>query len=673
MSETEHRLVLSMHHIIGDRGSLQVLEHQVVTHYTQLLDGQTSEEPLPIQYPDFAHWEANRTIAADHYAYWRTRLAGELPLVALPYDHQRPPAPSFRGATLRTQLPLQTSDQLRSIARTQQTTLNTVVLALYNAFLFRYTGQQDILIGSPVSTRDQSALQDLVGFFNETVVLRQQVAPEASFADLVAAVQPTLEDALKYKDVPFDWLVNELQPERRGGMSPLFQTMYVYNAAAPQRALPEGLRLEGTNIELPTAKFDLTLFATELGHNHPLELSLEYATDLFDPRTIEAMLQNIAALATGLAADPNTKIGYAPLLPATTQRVLLEDWNGSFLSSLRETASPTLLPQLVVENTQKFDNKIAVTDGATSLTWAELYANAANLAFELKRNGITPGAAVGLYCGRSPDLLVGIVGIHLAGGAYVPLDPEYPRERIDYIVGDCGASIIVHEASLTPPLPDGTAAIAIPQNCGAAPPGQFFPPNETQPAYLIYTSGSTGQPKGIVISHGNLARSTAARFQYYDQQPGVFLLLSSFAFDSSVAGIFWTLASGGTLVLSARRAEQDPAALGQLIHREKVTHTLLLPSLYQLLLEFALTEDLTSLNTVMVAGEACPAALVNHHYAKLPNTRLVNEYGPTEGTVWSTAHRIVPQDGRGNVPIGQPIPGMGHYVLDARLQPVPIG
>lgn len=672
-SATSHRLILSMHHIIGDRGALQVFEAQLFDRYGQCLSGKKEETALAIQYPDFAHWEATRTVKEEHYDYWRNQLAGELPITALPYDKPRPAAVSFRGKTLRKSLSATTADALRNLAREHGTTLNTVVLAVYNAFLYRYTGQQDTLIGSPVSTRDRTELEYLVGFFNETVVLRQLVDPEATFHQLIEAVRPTLEIALTHKDVPFDWLVNALQPDRRGGLNPFFQTMYVFNAQAPQRQLAAGLSVTDTMIDLATAKFDLTLFATDFGQGNPLELSLEYATDLFAEDTVEAMLRHLNVLATSLATSPDRRVGYATLLEAADKQLLLKDWNHSFLTQLEEGIEPELLPALVQKNAAQHARSVAVTDGSSAYSWQHLYALSTTLAHKLQQSGLTQGTAVGLYCGRTPDLLVGIVGIHLAGGAYVPLDPEYPQERIDFIVGDCGAPLIVHEAGLQPPLPEGTKAVEIPRqaedHAGATLPS-ILPEH---PAYLIYTSGSTGKPKGIVINHGNLARSTAARFTFYDQQPGVFLLLSSFAFDSSVAGIFWALASGGTLLLSGRRAEQDPAALGRLIKQEAVTHTLLLPSLYQLLLEFAQPKDLASLNTVMVAGEACPAALVSQHHRTLPTAKLVNEYGPTEGTVWSTAHHLSPEDGKGSVPIGRPIPGMGHYVLDEQLQAVPRG
>jgi amino acid adenylation domain-containing protein len=668
----QHVLILSIHHIIGDRGSLMVLEGELFDHYTKLLAGEgDSRSALPVQFDDFAHWEATREVPESHFTYWRDQLAGELPLTSLPHDYSRPQARNFAGELVGKTIGSGLSDKLRDLARAHGTTANVVFLSALNAFMYRYTGQEDVLIGSPVSTRDRTELENLVGFLNETVVLRQQVNPASNFNELIKSVKPTVETALSHKDVSFDWLVNELQPERRGGINPFFQTMFVYNSAAPARALPAGLRITDAYVDLGTAKFDLTLFATDHGQQQGFAVGFEYASDLFARDTVESMVGHFLALLEGLVTKPTNEIGTLPLLTAADKNKVLKQWNPTF--PIQETAaSPKLLTQFFATNTANNPNGIAVSDGTNSLTYGELMTRSTELANQLVAGGLERGRAVGLYCSRTPDLMVGILGIFLAGGAYVPLDPEYPQERINYIVGDSGATTIVHEPELSPPLPEGASALAIPRT-GSDKEINLPTVNREQNAYLIYTSGSTGKPKGIAITHDNLAHSTAARFDFYDRQPGAFLLLSSFAFDSSVAGIFWTMASGGKLVLSARRAEQDPAALGRLIKQEGITHTLLLPSLYQLLLEFADRKDLDPLEIVMVAGEACPTALVERHFAALPKTQLVNEYGPTEGTVWSTAHHITPADAGGSVPIGRPIMGMGHYILDKQLQLVPAG
>lgn len=663
-----YELIFSLHHIIGDYGSLRLLEEEVFTNYTQWVAGTTPvRPPLPIQFTDFAHWEHTRQVPDGHLDYWRKRLAGELPLAALPYDHSRPVAPTFAGETHRWGIPPALSDRVRDLARRHGTTPNVVILAALNALLYRYTGQKDLLVGSPVSLRDRKETEALIGFLNETVVLRNTVTRKDSFGDLIRATRTTMEEALENKDVPFERLVEELRPERRGGVPPFFQVMFVYNATTDNEFTVPGLEVYAEPIDLPTAKFDLTLFATDTVNG--FVLAFEYATDLFEAETIGALAGHFTVLLRELCAAPEEPVATRDLMDRAEKQRLLVGWNPTF--PVPDTEQPPLLTELFARHAGA--TTAAVTTGQASLTQRELALRSGQLATRLLAAGLAPGTAVGLYCDRSPNLLAGILGILRAGGAYVPLDPEYPQERIDYILTDSGATLVVHPEELSPTLPSGAHSVLIPTGDARDTVVDLPTIDRHQNAYLIYTSGSTGRPKGIAITHDNLARSTDARLRFFEHRPDAFLLLSSFSFDSSVAGIFWCVATGAKLVLSARRAEQDPAGLGRLIRSEGVTHTLLLPSLYQLVLEFADPADLAPLRTVMVAGEACSATLVERHYAVLPGTGLVNEYGPTEGTVWSTAHNIVVADARTGVPIGRPVHGMGHYILDGNQQLLPVG
>ncbi|MEM9526343.1 MAG: amino acid adenylation domain-containing protein, partial [Bacteroidota bacterium] len=667
--EEVHRLLISMHHIIGDRGSLMVLEQELFSYYTKLVEG---EELPPAKAPtlgfaDYAYWEASREVPETHYDYWKTELGGELPYAKLPYDFPRPPVGSFRGKLLTKELPTILSNQVHQLARTHGTTPNVIFLAVLNAFLYRYTGQEDLLVGAPISTRDRTEFEALIGFLNETVVLRNQLSPQQGLNHLISKLKPKVETALAYKDVPFEWLVDELAEGRSAGENPFFQTMFVYNGAAPERVLPAGLTVADQYLDLGTSKFDLSLFATD--HRTHFSIGFEFTTDLFEEDTVAAMLDHFSVLLKETVTDPTSPIHTCALLTVAEQQQIVVDWN----PTLGEHLEAPLLPQLFARRAVENPTATAITDGNTALSYGELAANSAALAVQLLEEGLRPNSPVGLYCGRTTDLLVGILGIMRAGGAYVPLDPEYPADRLEMIIADADIRLLVHQQELSPPPTEGIGFIGIPRGKTVGKDLDLPAIAPEQTAYIIYTSGSTGRPKGIPISHENLAHSTAARFAFYSEPPNAFLLLSSFAFDSSVAGIFWTLAHGGKLVVSAPRAEQDPASLGQLIRSEGVSHTLLLPTLYQLLLEFSQVEDLASLQLVMVAGEACPASLVSEHYAKLPGTSLVNEYGPTEGTVWSTAHRIMPDDATTGVPIGRPIHGVGHYVLDRHLQPIPVG
>ncbi|MEM9258077.1 MAG: condensation domain-containing protein, partial [Bacteroidota bacterium] len=602
--EEVHRLLISMHHIIGDRNSLIVLEQELFGYYTKLVEEEApTPPPAPaFSFADYAYWEATREAPEAHYDYWKKELGGELPYAELPYDFPRPTVGSFRGKLLTKELSTALSDQVRQLARTHGTTPNVIFLAALNAFLYRYTGQEDILVGTPISTRDRTEFEALIGFLNETVVLRNQLSPEQGLSQLIDRLKPKVETALAYKDVPFDWLVDELAKGRSAGENPFFQTMFVYNGAAPERILPAGLTVSDQYLDLGTSKFDLSLFATD--HRTHFSIGFEFTTDLFQEDTVAAMLDHFNLLLEDTVANPASPLSTSALLTEADQQQILVDWN----PTLGQHLEAPLLPDLFSRWAAEKPSAVAITDGHATLSYGALAADSAALAVRLRAEGLLPNTPVGLYCGRTTDLLVGILGILRAGGAYVPLDPEYPAERLEMIMADAGINLLVHQAELDPLPAEEIVRISIPrgETPAKAPDLPEISPDQT--AYIIYTSGSTGRPKGIPISHANLAHSTAARFAFYSHPPKAFLLLSSFAFDSSVAGIFWTLAHGGKLVVSAPRAEQDPASLGELIRSEGVSHTLLLPTLYQLLLEFSQDEDIASLQLVMVAGEACPAS-----------------------------------------------------------------
>ncbi|MFK8164650.1 MAG: amino acid adenylation domain-containing protein [Lewinella sp.] len=662
-------LVISMHHIIGDRSSLMVLNAELFRSYTDLAENRRSELPqLPIQFPDYAHWKNQRPVAEKSLDYWTGLLGDNPPSSALPFDRVRSAKPTYAGATLTTTLSPETSNSLRELARAVGTTNNVVFLAAYQSLLLRYGAQKDLTIGSPVSTRDRTELEGMVGFLNETVVLRTKFDhKEESFRGLVGRTKTQMEQALEHKDVAFDVLVNHLQPRREPGANPLFQNMLVYNTEAAAPTLPPGLELREEMMDLGVAKFDLTLFATD--HGDHFTLALEYAEDLFDGTTAQRMLGHLTVLLNDGTQQPDKPLTHLALMgPEERQKVVI-DWNKTTTALPR----PTSVVDLILEAGNSNLSAVAVADAAQQITYQELLGRSQSLAGELVASGILPGTPVGLYLGRTADIAIGILGILRAGGAYVPLDPGYPAGRIAYVTQDAGIEVVVTTEELRPQLSDSGLRIIDVSTESSTQAPSLPSLSADAPAYLIYTSGSTGQPKGVNISNANLVHSTTARFAYFDHQPSAFLLLSSFAFDSSVAGIFWTLSQGGKLVIPPKRIEQDMARLRGIIQDQGITHTLLLPSLYQLLLEEATPQELASLQTVMVAGEACSSALVRAHFEQFPAVELVNEYGPTEGTVWCTAHKISERDADGAVPIGQPIPNVKNYVLDENLQPVPIG
>ncbi|RME97890.1 MAG: hypothetical protein D6772_09780, partial [Bacteroidetes bacterium] len=646
----EHTLILLMHHILGDRSSLLLFNEDLAHHYRSGV----LRPPLPkLTYPDFAYWQRQQEIPEKHLAYWLSHLAPPLPYLELPADYRPPAKPSFRGQSLRKPLSIKLSQQLKDFAKRQQATLFMLGMAAFKTLLHRYTAQTDLCIGTPLSNRNHSELARIVGFFNETVVMRTQIDPTLSFTQLLAQVKRHSLAAFSHQQVPFDLLVQRLQAERRADLNPLFQAMFVMNEAPHRYTFGAELEVQEESLDLEVAKFDLTLFLTDTPAG--LELTLEYASDRFAAATAARMLDQLEVLLQAIVDMPDISLFQLPCLPPSEQKQLLTAWNNTSCPIPEVNSVLELIDQHVRDRPEQ----TAAIFGDTRISYAELDRRANALAatlHQLHPSGLT-NRFVGLALTPSIDLVVGILGIMRAGAAYLPIDPSYPDSRIAYMLADAELLAVVSQPTV--------AARLDLQNV------PFVLLNELRPeqqavvrhtvsgqdlAYMIYTSGSTGQPKGVPISHRNLLYSTAARFHYYERQPGTFLLLSSFAFDSSVAGIFWTLSSGGTLVLAPRRIEQDLTALAALVAQHQVTHTLLLPTLYGLLLEFTTAQQLASLELVIVAGEACRSKVVQQHFAQLPTTQLHNEYGPTETSVWSTAHQLSPTDSKASIPIGQPIP-----------------
>ncbi len=664
LDEEEYILLLLMHHIIGDRTSLQLLNKEVAQHY----QGKPIS-PLAIQYTDFSYWQSQQSIKDADLQYWLKQLAGELPILQLPTDFVRPNAANFRGKIVTKQLSQALSQALKKLAKTQNATLFVVGLAVFKSLLSRYTQQTDILLGVPFSNRDKTSLEQLIGFFNETLVLRSELSKTPTFVDLIQQLKQTTLDAFAHKNVPFDKLVQELKPERQGTSNPIFQAMFVFNDHSEKVDFGTDVVVTEQLIDLGVSKFDLTLFLTDEGEN--ISLNLEYESALFEQATIERMLGHLEVLMLEICKNPEGNISKYELLTKPEKEQILEVWNPK-LPALPDALS---MQAKLEDIAKQYPNRKAVSYQNESLTYEALDRRATQVAQALQQAGVARNTLVGLFAERSLELMIGIWGILKAGAAYLPLDPEYPEERIQYMLEDAGVSVILTQATLQEKIATFNANnITIEATAEREIEDIQLPQAEPQElAYMIYTSGSTGRPKGVPITQHNLLHSTMARFAYYETSPTAFLLLSSFSFDSSVAGIFWTFCNGGTVVLPPRRMEQDIRALANLIAEEKVTHSLLLPSLYGVLLEYAPKQQLQSLENIVVAGEACPPTLVQAHFEKIPDTLLYNEYGPTEGTVWSTAHQITIEDAEKSVPIGRPIPNATNFILDKNLQLVPVG
>jgi amino acid adenylation domain-containing protein len=486
-----------------------------------------------------------------------------------------------------------------------------------------------------------------------------------------------LRESLAHASIPFQTVAEEVAPTRRSGRHPIFQSMFVYQETPPAPKLGNA-RLEPLVLDLGASKFDLSLFVTEAARSASPELAVEYRADRFDEAWMEKLLGHYETLLESLPEDLARNTADAPMLG---EPELLELRRFAKGAELDTELSLGLLPNQILDQARRSPDSPAVISGGVSQSYAELVSSAGSIARKLSARGVKPGDRVGLFLNRSALMIAGILGSHWAGAAYVPLDPEYPRARNRDVLQDADVAAVLTTSSLKRRMPERSwATIDVGELDGSgdepldfdAAPVDLSPES---PAYILYTSGSTGRPKGVVVTHHNLRASTAARLQYYGVAPQRFLLVPSISFDSSVAGLFWTLAVGGALVIPTEQEARDPERLAELIAEQRVMSLLCVPSLYAQLLGAgsAGTDMLAGLETAIVAGESCPPQLVEEHFRALPNARLLNEYGPTEATVWATVHEISREDLGRQVPIGRPIPGVRVDVLDALGRPVPAG
>lgn len=670
----EYLLLLTIHQIISDGWSLGVLFQELASLYTAFTSGQPSSLPdLPIQYADYALWQQERVqedLLADDLAYWKQQLAGAPALLDLPTDRPYPASQTFRGSAYLVTLPLDLTEALKTLSRREGVTLYMTLVAAFQTLLYRYTGQDDMVLGTFTAGRTHEELEALIGFFVNTLVLRTDLSGNPTFRELLGRVRTVTFEAYAHQEVPFDSLVRELQPTRSLGQNPLCQVMLVLQPPPPP--LPSGWELSRMDIKTGAARFDLSLNSADRPEG--LACSFEYSTALFDATTIARMAGHWQTLLEGIVAEPTRQLAELSLLTENERQQLLVEWNATHAGYPKDRC----IHQLFEAQVERTPDAVAVVFEDEPMTYRELNRRANQLAHHLRALGVGPEMLVGLCVERSLEMVIGLLGILKAGGAYVPLDPAYPKERLAFMLEDSQAVVLLTCEQLLPLLPEhqphtvclDSAWPTIAQELTVNP---VTPSTSDNLAYVIYTSGSTGKPKGVSVSHQNLVHSTVARTIYYKEPVNRFLLLSSFAFDSSVAGIFWTLCQGGALVLPRADLQLEISYLTKLIPQNQVSHLLCLPALYMLLLEQAKLQQIVSLRTIIVAGEPCPKELIKRHYHLLSHAQLFNEYGPTEGTVWCSVYNCRPENLRSPVPIGRPIPNMQVYLLDTHLQLVPIG
>lgn len=670
--DTEHILMLSLHHISTDKWSMGILREELAKHYKSLcLNTGSATSEREVKYSDYTYWLHNQKVDAQQLNYWKDKLSGHIPLINLPTDFQRPARSGFKGKSGATQyFSEELSTAILSLSKELEVTPFILFLSVYYVLLFRYGGQKDILIGSPIASRDQKALENIIGFFNDTVVLRTQLLPDMSFKDLVATVKRTTLDAFSHKDVPFDLLVKELNLERSLAVNPFFQVMFLYHAVPETPSFGADLDFSHSFYDAEVSKFDLTLYISE--EHGQLSATFEFSSELFEESTIERFQEYYKLLLEGVVEDVGQSILNIPMQTKKENEFFFsqKSLQSSYFSSFSG------IHHIIESVCDSHPEKIAITYRNTNMTYGELNRRANIIALTLAKKAKNKNEVIGLCIERSLDMVVGLFAILKAGCAYLPLDPKYPSNRIGFMVKDAGVSIVVVQNAQIPIFENFNVDIlsvdAIDTSVEID--ATKLPIVEVNDlAYVIYTSGSTGQPKGVAITHKNIINSTEGRLDFYPENPECFLLLSSISFDSSKAGIFWTLCTGGNLIIAEDRIEQDIVKLQELINQNSVSHTLLLPSLYRLFIEYADRSKLNSLTTVIVAGEACPPMLCAAHFNAFSKVTLYNEYGPTEATVWSIAHKVEKEKATGIIPLGKPVANAQIYLLNESLSLVPFG
>ncbi|WP_235194106.1 non-ribosomal peptide synthase/polyketide synthase [Rhodococcus aetherivorans] len=688
LGDGEHVLVFVVHHIAADGASMAPLARDLMTAYAARTGGRAPDwTPLEVQYADYALWQRQvlgdpadpDSLAAAQLRYWRETLSGAPEVLALPTDRPRPPQQSFRGATVRFEVGAELYRAVGDLARTHGATPFITVHAALAVLLARLSGSDDVTVGTPVSGRGDRALDDLVGMFVNTVVLRTPVTAQHTFAEHLTHIRDRDVDALAHADLPFDALVDAVTDHRSEAYAPLFQVMLAFqNTESAHLRLPD-LTVDVSEIDTGTTKFDLHLMLAEVpgddGAPAALTGALSYATDLFDAGTVTALADRFVRLLTAVTTTPHVPVGDLDLLEPGERELILRRWNAT-----DAPRGPHTLADLFARQAARTPDAVAVVFGDEALTYAEFDARTNRLARRLIAEGVGPDRLVGLAMRRSIELLVGMYAVIKAGGAYLPLDPDHPADRLEYVLGNarpvCVLTTAADRTALPTPAPilevdrlDRTGASDAP----VAPEERAAPLTGDHLAYVLYTSGSTGRPKGVAVAHAAIVnRLRWMQHAYPLTAEDTILQKTPFTFDVSVWEFFWPLQTGARLVVAAPDGHRDPAYLTAVVEQQHVTVTHFVPSMLAVFVAATDPARCTSLRLLFCSGEALPPATVAAAHAAFPAADLHNLYGPTEAAVDVTFWACTDDD-VDVVPIGAPVWNTRVHVLDARLHPVPVG
>ncbi|MBG1265935.1 non-ribosomal peptide synthetase [Nostoc sp. WHI] len=669
LSPKEYVLLLKMHHIIYDGWSLNIFFGELSQLYAAFIQGLPNPLPeLSIQYADFAFWQRQwltGEVLERQLNYWQKQLAGVPPVLELPTDKPRLPIQTFQGAAKSFVLDRELTQRLQQLSQESDATLFMTLLAAFLVLISRYSGQPDIIVGSPIANRTSPQIEQLMGFFANTLALRGNLSNNPSFAEFLAQVRQTTLSAYAHQDLPFEMLVEKLQPERDLSRNPLVQVMFSLQNAPQSSKNLSGLNIQ--NMPLPIdirARFDLEVNYWEVPGG--LEGVWCYNTDLFEANTITRLAQHFQTLLQAIVTNPQARISELPLLSPAQRHQLLVEWN----DTLVEYPYDKCIHQLFEEQVERNPDAVAVVFKDEQLTYHELNCRANQLAHYLRSLGVGADVLVGLCVGRSLEMLVALLGILKAGGTYVPLDPEYPQERLQFMLEDAQLGVLLTQKQLFDKLNGYQGQLVCLDEIWS----QIDENNQynltgvvsaTHLANVIYTSGSTGKPKGVMVKHTGLVNLAQAQIQTFGLHSDSRILQFAFlSFDASISEIIMALGSGATLYLGTKDSLAPGTPLIERLRNYGITHVTLPPSVLAVLP----AEELPALQTIIVAGEACSVELIKQWSV---GRNFFNAYGPTETTVCAAIAKCTKDDEK--ISIGRPIANTQIYILDSYLQPVPIG
>ena len=674
LADADHLVLLTMHHIVSDGWSVGVLVREVASLYEAYSQGQESPlTDLPLQYAHFAVWQRGwlqGEVLDQQLNYWRQQLAGAPPVLELPLDYPRPAVQTYRGAQVSFRLTRSVTAALKEVGRRERATLFMTLLAAWQTFLSAYAGRTDIVTGADVANRNRSETENLIGFFVNMLVLRTDLSGNPTFRELLGRVREVALGAYAHQDVPFEKLVEELQPQRDLSRNPLFQVLFVLQNVPMEELQLTNLKLSPVEVNNKRAPFDLLLDMME--YDGCLGGAVRYNTDLFARGSVERMVHHFENLLESIVEDPERRLSELSVLTSSEQAIVLKEWNQTATSYPRNAC----INELFEEQAALTPDAVALMFGERELTYRELNVRANQLAHYLQTLGVGPEVAVGICVQRSVEMLVGLLGILKAGGVYVPLDPELPLDRLSFIIDDSQLAVLLTQDHLLDVLPSFWGQIicldsewdTIATHTDAEPRNTCFADNL---AYMIYTSGSTGQPKGTGVSHRAVAR-LAKQTNYFDLVDGeVFLQLAPLAFDASTFEIWGSLLNGARLAIAP---PQTPslAELAASIKRYRVSTLWLTAGLFHLMVDEHL-DDLQDVRQLLAGGDVLSPSHVRR-YLEAGEGKLINGYGPTESTTFACCYSMTSNtEIRGSVPIGSPISNTHAYVLDEYLRPVPLG